>query len=81
MPNWYREALEAVGRTGRKNTIRNKLNAVATKSEDETLRLLATDVIRQFDFSSLNTDHTSLLDSTAVNTDNLVTHCQKHAFS
>jgi hypothetical protein len=81
MPNWYREALEAVGRTGRKSTIRNKLNVVATKSEDETLRLLATDVILQFDFSGLNTDHTSLLDSKSVKTDKLVTHCQERAYS
>lgn len=81
MPNWYREALEAVGMRGRKNTIRNQLNAVATKADDETLRTLAADVIRQFDFSSLNTGHTSLRDSNAVKTDKLVTYCQERAYS
>lgn len=81
MPNWYREALEAVGMIGRKSTIRNRLNAVATKSDDETLRSHAADVIRQFDFSSLNTDHTSLLSSKSVNTDKLVKYCQDRAYS
>ena len=81
MPNWYREALDAIGMTGRKSAIRNKLNAVATKAEDETLRALAADVMRQFDFSSLNISHTSLRDSNSVKTDKLVTHCQERAYS
>ena len=80
MTNWYREALAAVGRIGRKTTIRNKLTDVATKADDETLRALATDVIREFDYSGLNTDHTSLEKSNSVHTDKLVKHCKARAY-
>lgn len=81
MTNWYREALEAVGMLGRRKAIRNRLNAVATQSDDATLRTLATEVIRAFDYAGLNTDHTSLLDSNGVKTDALVKHCQERAYS
>lgn len=81
MTNWYREALEAVGMLGRRKAIRNRLNAVAAHSDDAALRTLATEVIREFDYAGLNTDHTSLLDSNSVNTDKLVTHCQERAYS
>ena len=80
MTNWYREALEAVGMQGRKNTIRNKLSAVATQANDETLRALASMVIREFEYSGLNTDHTSLQESNSVNTAELVKHCKEHAY-
>ena len=81
MKNWYREALEAVGMQGRKNAIRNKLNAVATQANDEILRSLVSTVIREFDYSGLNTDHTSLQASNSVNTAELVKHCKEHAYA
>lgn len=81
MTNWYRKALEAIGMLGCRKAVCNRLNAVSAYSDDIILRALATEVIREFDYAGLNTDHTSLLDSNSVNTDKLVKHCQERAYS
>jgi hypothetical protein len=81
--NWYKEALEALealGMIGNRQPIRNKLNKVYSHAEDEKLRGLVEEVIYQFDQTSTNTSHTSLLNIKSVKINSLNIYCKQKAF-
>ena len=76
--NWYREALEALGMTGRTSAINNKLNAVAAHTTDPVLRALASDMIRQLAESSNGTRKRSLRVAADIKSERLERHCLMH---
>jgi len=58
--DWYQEALTVIGIRGKRNTIRNKLNLIASKADDNYLRLLAQKAIDALDKTTTNPSHTEL---------------------
>lgn len=79
MKNWYREALEALGMTGRASAINNKLNAVAAHTKDPVLRELARDMVSQLAASGPKGErHTSLRASHSIKSERLERHCLAH---
>lgn len=53
---WHRETVEALGMHAKKPRILNKLNAVATHSDDQRLRKLAESLISEILSTSTNTE-------------------------
>lgn len=77
--NWYREALEALGMTGKTSAINNKLNAVVAHTKDAVLRELASDMIRQLAASNQRGERTtSLRAAQSIKSDSLERHCLMH---
>lgn len=52
---------------GRRLTIRNKLNTVRSRTLDPTLKGLVDDLIKKFDETDANTEHTSIMSRRACN--------------
>lgn len=55
-----KNVIEALGKVGRRQVIRNQLNRVFAHTDDLKLKKLIEDVLRDFDQTSTNPDHTPI---------------------
>lgn len=56
MANYYRDALEALGKVGRRSAVRNAFNRIAAQSDDPEVRRLAAEVIEALEQRGTNTE-------------------------
>lgn len=75
--DWYQEALSVIRTRGRRVTIRNKLNLIASKSDDSKLRLLAQKAIDALDMTSTNPSHTELNKMTCMRNIPIERYCNE----
>lgn len=75
--DWYQETLTVIGTRGRRGTIRNKLNLIASKADDSKLRLLAQKAIDALDMTSTNPLHTELNKMTCMRNIPIERYCNE----
>jgi hypothetical protein len=78
---YYRLVLEALGMHAPNNRVHNKLNEAATHSDDPILREMLGKVMREMQYSSINTQATAVQDSSSIEgISQLIAHCKKRAY-
>lgn len=73
-----KNVIEALGRVGSRQIIRNQLNRVLAHTDDPRLKQLIEDVLRDFDQTSTNPDHTPIKNMNSCRSSALLLrqHCE-----
>jgi hypothetical protein len=66
MPNYYRDALEALGYVGTVKAARNKFNTIAAQADDPQLRELAAEIINLIDRGDVSPKHEPIGDTDRI---------------
>jgi hypothetical protein len=77
-PMMYRDAIEAMGRRGKRVALHNLMNRIASRTRDKELAALMEKVIRDFCYSSSNPEVWSMAERSQCreNATRLVVYCQ-----